>query len=143
MQTWLHHTHLPPHHLITHVSHPLSPHAHPYLTHIPLLLQWAEIHPAPPVSPFAAGAPRAASSPPYFPLNDPHDRHSAHQTAASGDGARQSSLLSSLSPSFSSRSSSSSSDDDETSSANSGSGNASASGSGNPHPLPPFHHNRH
>ena len=116
-------------------------HFPPMLTHIHLLLQWAEIHPAPPVSSSVAGAPRAASSPPYFPLNDPHDSHSAHQTAASGDGARQSSSLSS--PSFSSRSSSSSSDDDETSSANSGSGNASASGSGNPHPLPPFHHNRH
>ena len=34
MQTWLHHTHLPPHHLITHVSHPLpppcSPLSHPH-----------------------------------------------------------------------------------------------------------------
>ena len=52
----------PPHH-----SHFPStfPHAHPYLTHVPSLLQWAEIHPAPPASSSAASTPRTASSPPY------------------------------------------------------------------------------
>uniref|UniRef100_F6GVE1 PPM-type phosphatase domain-containing protein n=1 Tax=Vitis vinifera TaxID=29760 RepID=F6GVE1_VITVI len=65
MQTWLHHAHLPPYHLITHISHPLSPHAHPYLTHTPSLLQWVEIQPAPPASSSAASTPRTASSPPY------------------------------------------------------------------------------
>ncbi|RVW11693.1 Expansin-A7 [Vitis vinifera] len=51
----------PPHH-----SHFPStfPHAHPYLTHVPSLLQWAEIHPAPPASSSAASTPRTASSPP-------------------------------------------------------------------------------
>ncbi|WKA10654.1 hypothetical protein VitviT2T_028217 [Vitis vinifera] len=51
----------PPHH-----SHFPStfPHAHPYLTHVPSLLQWAEIHPAPPASSSAASTPRTAPAAP-------------------------------------------------------------------------------
>ena len=65
---------------------PIITHALSYLPHVPLLLQWAEVHLAPPASSSAVDAPRTASPSLYALSNNPHDRHSAHQTATVGHG---------------------------------------------------------
>ena len=47
-------------------------HARLYLTHVPLLLQWVEIHLEPPTSFSAADVPRTASLPLYLSLDNLH-----------------------------------------------------------------------